>query len=283
MKSFIQLSTLLFFCCLQYIGIAQNKVIDTYNIPLSNPNQVGRLYVDLQNGSIQVEGYNGKEVKVEFVEKLEKEKNKGDWDWDWGNHKDKSHKNSKKGLKKISNNHIDMEITEDNNTIYVKGSHNRRSDIVIKVPQNFGLKLKTHHNGDVKVSNVIGELEITSHHGEITMEQVGGSVIADTHHGEIRASLVSVTPNTPMAFSTYHGDVDITFPASIACDTKIKTARGDIYTDFELDLKTVTENNTSTSGQRKIKIGGWMYGAIGNGGEEYLFNTHHGDVVIRKL
>lgn len=283
MKNISKIFILATFCWFQQLGMAQNKVLDTYNIPLSNPNAIGKLYVDLHNGTIQVEGYNGKEVQVEFVEKSEENRKKKDWDWDWGKHNDEEHKSSKKGLKKISSNYINMEIEEDNNTVYVKGSHNRRSDLVIKVPKNFGLRLKSHHNGDIYVKEVIGELEITSHHGEIIMEKVGGSIIADTHHGEIRASLVNVTPNTPMAFSTYHGDVDIVFPADVKCDTKIKTAKGDIYTDFDLALKTVTENSTSSSGRKQIKIGGWMYGKIGGGGEEFLFNTHHGDVVIRKL
>lgn len=283
MNSFIKLFLLLIISSLSIVAIAQEKVLETYNIPLSNPNQSGKLRVDLHNGTIQVQGYNGKEVEVQFVERGERKRKSQDWNWDWDGQEDNDHKNSKKGLKKISNNYIDLEITEDDNVVYVKGSHNRRSDLIIKVPQNFALKLKAHHNGDIYIENVIGELEITSHHGEIVMEKVGGSVIADTHHGQIRASLVSVTPNTPMAFSTYHGDVDITFPASIKCDTKVKTAKGDIYTDFDLELKTVTENKTTNNGRRQIKIGGWMYGKIGNGGEEFLFNTHHGDVVIRKL
>ncbi len=283
MKSVIKLFILALIGSLPNIGSAQEKVLETYNIPLSNPNQSGKLFVDLHNGTIQVEGYNGKEVEVQFIEKSEKKRSNKDWNWDWNGHKDNDHKSSKKGLKKISNNYIDLEISEDNNNVFVKGSHNRRSDLLIKVPQNFALKLKAHHNGDIYVENVIGELEITSHHGEIIMEKVGGSVVADTHHGEIRASLVSVVSNAPMAFSTYHGDVDITLPASIKCDTKIKTAKGDIYTDFDLDLKTITENKTTTNGRKKIKIGGWMYGKIGAGGEEFLFNTHHGDVVIRKL
>ena len=124
---------------------------------------------------------------------------------------------------------------------------------------------------------------IRDSHGGIVIEKAGGSIIADTHHGEIVASLVTVTPDVPMAFSTYHGDVDISFPADINCATKIKTARGDIYTDFELELEARMEKNVSSNGRRKIKIGGWMYGKIGTSGEEFLFNTHHGDVVIRKL
>lgn len=282
MKSLIKISIIILLCAFQHVGFAQAKVLDTYNIPLSNPNAPGKLQVNLQNGTIQVEGYDGKEVEIQFIQKEDGGKKKDNWNWDWGDN-DNNHKGSKKGLKKISSNYIDMEIEEDNNTVYVEGSHNRRSDLLIKVPKNFALRLEAHHNGDIYIKEVIGELEITSHHGGIEMEKVGGSIVADTHHGAIIATMVNVTSNTPMAFSTYHGDVDITFPSSVKCDTKIKTAKGDIYTDFDLELKTVTENNTSSSGRRQIKIGGWMYGEIGGGGEEFLFNTHHGDVVIRKL
>ena len=263
------------------VGIAQNKVIDTYDIELSQPNETGKLIVDLHNGTLQVEGYKGKEVIVQFVEKETSKKNQN---WIWGEDGKLVQKDaSKKGLKKLSNNHIELEIEEDNNRVFVKGSHNHRSDLIIKVPINFSLQLKTHHNGSILVKEVIGEHEITAHHGKITMEDIGGSVIADTHHGAITASLVSVIPNVPMAFSTYHGDVDITLPSSVKCDTKIKTAKGDVYTDFELELKNVPESTISSTGRKQIKIGGWMHGKIGNGGAEFLFNTHHGDVVIRQL
>ena len=279
------IKTIIIFCLLgtQQILTAQ-EILDTYNVPLSNPNQTGKLKVDLQNGTVQVEGYDGKEVVVNFVSqpKNGKKDSKWNWDWKWEDGELREDK-SKHGLKKISSSYIDMEIEERNNTVYVEGSHNRRSDLVIQVPKKFALVINAHHNGEVKVSNVTGELEISSHHGGIELENVGGSVIADTHHGAIIGSLVSVTPDMPMAFSTYHGDVDITFPTSISCKTKIKTAKGDIYTDFDLELKSVTENKQSEGGRRKIKIGGWMHGNIGSGGEEFLFNTHHGDVVIRKL
>ncbi|MEM6320220.1 MAG: DUF4097 family beta strand repeat-containing protein [Bacteroidota bacterium] len=268
---------LFLFALSPFFAKAQEKIIDTYNVPLSKPNQSGALYVDLHNGTINVQGYNGKEVVVNFVERSKSN------DWDWGDSGSHSSKNSKKGLKKISSSYVNLEIEEDNNSVYVKGSHNRRSDLLIKVPQNFALQLKTHHNGDIKVSNVNGEQVITTHHGGIEMEKIGGSVVADTHHGAIRVGFTSITPNVPMAFSTYHGDVDIIFPSSVNCSTKIKTAKGDIYTDFDLELKSVTEDNVSSTGRRKIKIGGWMYGELGKGGEEFLFNTHHGDVVIRKL
>lgn len=269
MKQIKNITLLLFVALFTNSLIAQTG--EVYNVPLSNPGQPGELKINLHNGSINVEGYSGNEVIVKFA-KIE---NKG------RNH-DHKESDSKRGLRKIPNQYIGMEIVEDNNKVYIKGEHHRQANLLIQVPKNFTLNLKTHHNGDVKVKGVNGEIEVNSHHGEILMEDIGGSVVANTHHGEIKVNFLNITPNKPMAFSTYHGDVDIAFPAGLNCETKIKTARGDIYTDFDFELQSKVENQKSDSGRRKIKIGGWMYGKIGSGGEEFLFNTYHGDVVIRK-
>ena len=58
-------------------------------------------------------------------------------------------------------------------------------DFIIKVPQAFSLYLSTHHNGEISVSNVKGELELASHHGDMKLTDIGGAVVADTHHGDV--------------------------------------------------------------------------------------------------
>ena len=86
-----------------------------------------------------------------------------------------------------------------------------------------------------------------------------------------------------MAFSTYHGDVDITFPPSITGDVKMKSSKGEIFTDFDISLKKPEmEKNTKKNGAKEIKLSGWTRGTIGSGGPELMFTTYHGDIVIRK-
>ena len=238
-----------------------------FTIPLTDPGKPGKLMVNIQNGNIKVEGHAGQDVLVKINSHA------------GGDYESKSQR-EREGLRRIPNNALSFEISESNNKVMIDGNRNRRTDFHIMVPRQFALILETHHNGDVYVSNVSGEIEVNSHHGEIGMEGISGSVIADTHHGEIRAEFEAVSAGQPMAFSTYHGDVDIAFPASVNGTTKIKTERGDIYTDFDMEMK-IKQNEERENGKIKV-FGGWMYGKLGKGGPEFMFNTYHGDVILRK-
>lgn len=267
MKSIHNFLTLaLLVLCSQALG-AQEQFSKDYTIPLSNPNAPGKLKVNLHNGGVSVEGHSGKEVVVTM--KTYASEDNGE--------------RNKEGLRRIPNTGVDFEIVEDNNEVEIEGNHRGRTDFIVKVPQNFSLSISTHHNGDVIVRNVSGEIEVDAHHGGMVLENVGGSVVADTHHGEIKVSFKSIKTGAPMAFSTYHGDVDITFPGSTNASAKLKSDRGDIFADF--DLKTSTpepKTKITENGRRKIEVSSWIYANIGSGGPEFMFTTHHGDIILRK-
>ena len=247
---------------------AQSVHEETFNVPLSDPNKPGKLEVSIHNGGITIEAYSGKEVVIQ-MKAVEPE--------------DKEEASTREGLKRISGSALDVEISEEDNEVEIDGGNSGRTDFAVKVPVNFTLRISTHHNGDIKVKGVKGEMELDAHHGAIYMEDVAGSAIADTHHGEIKGNFTSITSDNPMAFSTYHGDVDITFPSNAGFEAKVKTTKGDIFTDFDLEMKMQNpEQSTDEDGRKEIKIGGWMYGTVGSGGQEYMFNTYHGDIILRK-
>lgn len=255
------------------VCLSQETTKQDFNIPLSYPDKPGMLKIHSNNGKIEVQGYDGKEVLVTMVSYF------------YDGNKPKSISSDRAGLKRIPNIGTTARLTEENNIVKMEGHHNKRIDFIVQVPQEFSLSLHTHHNGDIKVENVIGEIEVNGHHGGIRLDEVGGSVIANTHHGEIIGSMVSVTPNKPMAFSTYHGDIDFAFPPGMNASAKIKSTQGDMYTDFEFEVKmqepVVKEQSNGKA--TNIFIDGWFYGELGDGGPEFSFNTHHGDIIIRKM
>ena len=263
------MKNILLLCIALLMGFALNGQSENqeFTIPLTDPGKRGKLLVDIQNGNIRVEGHDRQDVLVKIT-------SHAGGDYEGG------HGRKREGLRRIPNNALSFEILESNNKVMIDGNRNRRTDFLILVPKQFTLTLETHHNGDVYVSNVSGEIEVNSHHGEIGLKGISGSVIADTHHGEIRAAFDAVKAGQPMAFSTYHGDVDITFPAGIDGKAKIKTDRGDIYTDFDIEMKIQRKEEVGDEGRRIY--GGWLYGKLGNGGPELMFNTYHGDVILRK-
>ncbi len=253
---------------LPFMGASQSAGEQEYTLPLSNPGQPGKLYAKLHRGSIKVEGHSGKDVIVKVLP--------GDVDDDDENY------SSRSSLRRIPNTATQFEIVEQNNEVRIQGVNNRHVNFEVKVPSQFSLQLNTHHDGYIEVSNVTGEIVADGHHEDIVLNNVGGSAIVDTHHGEIKVTFTSVTPKAPMAFSTYHGDIDIEFPQNVDGSVKIKTTKGEIYTDFELDLRVESAVVKSGGSGTKIEIGGWLRGDIGSGGPEYLFSTYHGDVILRE-
>lgn len=263
MRKIISISiTLLLLTC----AALQAQQREPITMPLSNPGQRGFLTANTHNGQIEVSTHAKQEVEVILITK----------------EKNKEGKGNKRGLKRIAKQDLDVSISEDDNRVYINSTQNSRIDMKIKVPENFSLKLNTHHNGEINVSGVNGAIEAQAHHGGIQLKDVSGSVVANTHHGAVIVNLNQIDTGTPMAFTTYHGDVDISFPPSMNGLLKMKSSKGEIYTDFEIDpIKTKIE--TTTKGSRKeIKLEGWTHGKIGSGGQEMTFKTYHGDVVIRK-
>ena len=240
-------------------------------VPLSQAGEAGILEVHIHRGKVTVEGTSNSQEVVVKVTSIEGKRDE-----------EKSYPG---GLKRIPNTSLDIRISENDNHVEVGGGPtNRRSDFVIQVPKAFFLKIHTHHDGDINVSNVTGEMDLNSHHGPITATDISGAVVASTHHGSIQVDFNQVSPDIPMAFSTYHGDVKVNFPSNASFSGKLKSARGDILTDFDMNVnrQKQPEKSRNEHGHFEVNLGGWVYGDINGGGQEYMFSTHHGDIIIQK-
>lgn len=252
---------------------AQEKDIDLFTVPLSNPEQPGILIVEQLSGSIYVEAYKGAEVIVRATVK------EGEDCGDCGK-KDLN----RNGMKKISNTSLNIEAEEKDNVVLVKNElWNRKTDLFIKVPKDFSVRLSTVNNGDISVAGVNGEMEISNVNGHITLKDVSGSASADTTNGELKVNFTAITNGADMAFSSFNGNVDITFPSSLKANIKARSDMGDVYTDFDMIMsknEPLVERGNSSKGY-KVKIEQWVQGKINGGGPEILFKTFNGDVIIR--
>jgi DUF4097 and DUF4098 domain-containing protein YvlB len=259
---------------LMFFIVCKISAQETVNVPLSDPSKPGFLKVKILNGGIRVKGTNTKEVIVKAILRTEKKSYK------------KRRKSSKKleGLKRISNEGLDFSVKEFNNAIDIDSDRNGITDFEIEIPRNFSLKLSTYNSGDIYVENVNGQMDISNANGKITLKDISGAVIADALNKDITVNFVKVDPDTPMAFSSLNGDIDITFPKNMKADVKIKSERGEIYTDFDLKMKKEKPNFTKSqyknSGYR-LKIEKWISGSINGGGQEVIFKNYNGDVIMR--
>ncbi|MGF7042464.1 DUF4097 family beta strand repeat-containing protein [Mucilaginibacter lappiensis] len=250
---------------------AQGNTSEQLVVPLSDPGKPYKLYAHLINGSITLVSYEGKDVIVDAQSGEEKS----------GRVKETN------GMRRLAPaNNLDITAEENNNQVNIHSSAgNKNINLTIKVPQSaVSLKLSTVNNGNINASNVNGELEITNVNGSIKLTNVSGSVVANTVNGEVKVSFKTIDIKAAMAFSTLNGNVDVTFPATLKANVKLKSDRGDIYTDF--DVVTTQQkpavSRSNKAGMYNLKIDDWVYGKIDGGGPEILMKNMNGNIYIRK-
>ena len=241
---------------------------DAIEIPLSRPGQAGELSVELVKGSITVQGYAGQVVVIRAE----------------GAGKSEDQPDTRDGMRRITGRSFELEATEDNNRVRVKiPVPNKRVDLTIQVPTNFSVSARTVNNGTLRIEEVTGEVEANNVNGSIYLENLSGSAVANTVNGRLEASFVQVAPDTPMAFTSLNGDVDVTFPADTKMTVKLKTLNGEIYTDFDLTLsRRNQEERSERNGIYRVRINNEITGDINGGGPTLQLTNHNGNIYVRK-
>lgn len=248
-------------------GFSQSQKLD---VPLSKPGAAFTLKAGIVYGSINLSEHSGKNVLVS-VERKQTEF-----------YKDSKEKG---GMKRINGGGgLELEVEEKDNVVEVSvPGWTKAVTLNIQIPKGATrVELSTVNNGDITITNVSGEIEVKNVNGEIKLTNVSGSVIANTVNGDIKGNLKSHKAGAPLAFTTLNGDVDITFPASFKADMKMKSDRGDIYTDFELDATTQQVKKETKEGTYRIKLENWVRGKINGGGPEVLMKNMNGNIYVRK-
>ncbi|KUG08143.1 DUF4097 family beta strand repeat-containing protein [Solirubrum puertoriconensis] len=279
---------LLALLCLGWAGPLAAQSSEQMSVALSSPGKPGVLHLKLVGGSINVTGYSGKEVVIEATPRS------------GGSRPGRapgppSPPNTPMpptgggegaGMRRLSQVQ-GMEITaqEKSNHVYVNSdSWQRPIDFTVKVPRQFSLQVSTVNSGNITVQNVSGELEISNVNGSIALEDVAGSAVVSTVNGRVVANFRDVTPNAPMAFSSVNGKLDVTLPAKTKAAFKLKSDRGEIYSDFDMtvDASAPKVNRSSKDGVYRVSTDNWTYGKINGGGAEVMMQTMNGNIYIRK-
>ncbi len=268
MKKLFSFSFALFLFCMITAQAQTNA--DQLKLPLSTPGKAYSLHVDMVNGSIKASGYDGSEILIDVKVKGRKEISE----------------DAPGGMKRITpKNSFDITAKEDNNVVTVENNDvNKAIDLYLKIPKNVKLKLSTVNNGTIEVENVQGELEINNVNGGIKCTNITGSVVASTVNGNVVTTFNSIDDKAPMAFSTLNGNVDVSFPASAKSNFRLKSERGEIFTDFDIDIDKTQPKTESKreAGMYQLKLDDWIMGKINGGGPEVMMKNMNGNIYVRK-
>lgn len=242
-------------------------------VPLTDPTKPAAIEVSLISGSIRVAGGATKEVVIdarsEDEGKVSRERDRGE----------------RQGMRRIPNTALGLEAEEEDNRVSISAdSWSRGVELRIEVPAGSSLELSTVNGGDIEVEGVTGEPELSNTNGEIHVKEVKGPVSATTVNGDISIVFTSAMVSAPMAFSTLNGDVDVTLPAGLKADVRLRSDNGEIYSDFEIAMNSAKPDieEKREGGKYRLVVAREMTGKIGGGGPELFLKTFNGDILLRQ-
>jgi len=123
--------------------------------------------------------------------------------------------------------------------------------------------------------------------GKVNILNVSGSVVAHSSNGKAVATIARVAPQKAMAFTSLNGIVDVTLPASVKANVKLRSDQGDVFTDFDIQLTTTREapavkDTRKSDGRYRIEVDRSLFGTINGGGPEFELRSFNGNVYLRR-
>src|SRR5439155_21255140 len=234
--------------------------------------------VDNFEGSIQVTGYDGREVHLVVNETLEAD-------------------SQEKALE--ARREVRLDITQTNNTVrcYVDGpfrcrngsisfrgwehcGYKLRYDFELKVPQQTGLRVKTVNGKDIEIEKTSGKFEVENINGGIRMTDVSGAGRVYALNGKVRVRFTE-NPSAECYFGSLNGNVEVYFRPGLSVNARLKTFNGKAYSDFPISyLPAEKALKKSEDGKFIYKSGEFQGLRIGEGGPELKFDAFNGNIRI---
>lgn len=273
---------------LSTFGLQAQVHTETLNesMAFSSNSSQNTLVVYNINGSVEVKGYNGNEVKVTADLRIE----------------GRTTRALEQGKAEIN-----LKVEKNGNNIYVyqdspytefdlstgrfrhKGynwgrmNYHYETNFTIMVPNKANLELSTVNNGDVVIENVrANEISASNTNGPIRMENIAGKVYANALNKNIDI-VYAENPTSDSTYESLNGDINLTVKSGLNADVSFKSLNGDIYTNFDTSSGPSDSKLTKKSGKRgtRYKMNKGTNFRIGNGGVKLTFDVLNGDVTIK--
>jgi DUF4097 and DUF4098 domain-containing protein YvlB len=190
-------------------------------------------------------------------------------------------------LHRLSASGSGLQVEEQNNEITVQTDSFRRPvRINLQVPARTNLKLQTVNGGVIEVEGVEGDIDLENTNGRITARDVAGTVNAHSVNGGVLVTMRVVASGKPMFFGTQNGAIDVTLPPDYKANAKMRTDRGSIWTDFDIQTKpapaAIERDSRSEGGTYRLQVDNNVYGTINGGGPDLTLTSFNGSIYIRR-
>lgn len=256
--------TLLGFCAVTH---AQSNP-QVINVPLSRPGEPITLDIDILSARIEVIGEKRDDAMFEVAVSGGERKII-----------------TPSGAQVVKASSFAFEIEEDDNDISLDTDWRaNRAIVVARVPSRADVKLSTVNNGELHLDNIIGNVELYNVNGPITAKNISGSVIAESVNDTIDVTFTQVDKVNASAFESINGDIYVRLPSGAGAEFHLDTSRGEILSDFEVEVLPTSGKVTRDDGKDgiSVRIEQVIALRVNGGGPVIRIKTLNGDIHILK-
>jgi hypothetical protein len=241
---------------------------ETIVVPLSRPGEPISMSIDIMSARIEIIGEERKDVALSVTLSGGRRKIV-----------------TPSGAKTLAGGGAGLEINERDNRISIESDGPPdRVAIVARVPRRAQLNLSTVNDGEIIVRDIVGDLQLENINGPITATNITGSVIAESVNDPITVGLAGVAAGGATSLSSLNGDITLKLPASARAELHLDSARGEIVSDFELDVKPskpLIERN-ETRGGVSVRMENVVVATLNGGGPVIRMKTLNGTIKLSK-
>ena len=176
-----------------------------------------------------------------------------------------------------------LSATEENNIVEVSSDWRMSTlDITARVPASAAVNLWTTNDGTIVVENVRGEMQLRNTNGPITVRGAASAVIAESVNEDIDISFADLDGVTASSLSSVNGDLAVGLPGQPKAQVHIDTARGQISSDFEIEVQPSEPkvSRSEESGTIEIAVENMIIANINGGGPVIRMKTLNGNIQI---
>src|SRR6185503_18483866 len=215
MKGMIRLFNAAVLCALLASAAAAQQTAqptaDRITVPFSDPERPGTLRINLLDGTVTIKGTNRRDVLFVANSQQAREALRR-----------RQQAEPPPGMRRLTQ-PGGFGVQERDNEMSVSSGVGREINLEIEVPTRTKLRVSI-------VDGVDNEMEINTVDGGITLTNVAGSVVAHAVDGNIAATVARVVAQAPMAFTSLNGDIDVTLPAAVKANLRLRSDQGDVFT-----------------------------------------------------
>lgn len=247
------------------IAQSQPQVI---NVPLSSPGQRMTLDISILSADMEVIGESRDDVEVAFSVSGSERRIV-----------------TPSGSQPLPGGAFTLQVDEEDNFVAI-GTDWRANkvDLQVRIPRNADVRLSTVNDGSIVVRNIAGTLHLENTNGPITATNISGSVIAEAINENITASFDAIDADSSMSFNSINGDLIISVPADTAATLHLDTAKGDILSDFEVEVQATqpTVERREDDDGIVVRVNQDIVATINGGGPVIRLETLNGDIQINE-